>query len=60
MRSVIISKFISRKFIVFLIGTFLLWFGKIDMNIWLILSLSYISVNLVHKHLGVINANKNK
>ena len=46
------NKFLSRKFIVFAIGTVLIWFGKIDANIWLILALGYISINTLHKYLG--------
>ena len=46
------NKFLSRKFLVFIVGTLLIWFGKIDGNIWLALALGYISINTLHRYLG--------
>jgi hypothetical protein len=42
-------KWLSRKLIVFLIGTVLLIFSKIDGNTWLILASVYMGMNAVDK-----------
>ncbi len=38
------KKFLSRKFLVFVIATALLYFGKIDSVIWLAVALIYLGM----------------
>jgi len=43
--------FSSRKFIVLVVGTALLWYGKISDDIWLYISLAFIGTNIVQKYI---------
>jgi uncharacterized membrane protein YdjX (TVP38/TMEM64 family) len=43
--------YISRKFLVLVVGTLLLWFGKIAGDIWLYLALAFMGTNIVQKYL---------
>jgi len=45
-----LGKWISRKFMVWLIATVLLWFGKLDGNAWMFISIIYLVMQ------GVIDA----
>ena len=45
-----LGKWISRKFMVWLIATVLLWFGKLDGNSWMFISMIYLITQ------GVIDA----
>jgi hypothetical protein len=55
-----LNRIFSRKLIVWIVGTFLLCFGLIDQNTWLILSLGYVSVNGVLTALDVAKTSKDK
>jgi len=44
------KRFSSRKFLVFVVATLLLWFGKIDPQVWFWVAVIYIGGNLA-KHL---------
>jgi len=42
-------KYLSRKFIVFVVATLLLIFNKLDATTWLYVALAYLGVNVVAK-----------
>lgn len=53
MQGLIVTKilnFIGTKFIGFMFGTVLLWYGKIDQIIWLTLTAAYMGANVADKY----------
>jgi len=43
--------FASRKFIVLVLATGLLWWGKVEDDIWLYVALAFIGTNIVQKYI---------
>ena len=44
-----LASIFTRKFLIFMIGTALLFFGKLDPMSWLILTGVYLGVNVIEK-----------
>jgi hypothetical protein len=43
----LITDIISRKFVVFVVATFLLYFGKISSEMWLYVAIGYMAANVL-------------
>ena len=49
-----ISDIVSKKFVVFLVATSLLWTGKITPDIWMYIALGYMSMNFLENISSVL------
>jgi hypothetical protein len=54
-----VEKYLSRRFIVFIVATVLVMLGKISDFVWLLTGIAYISLNTLEKILPMLKGVKN-